>query len=888
MTHLAIVALLAAGGIILEASRRNAKKRKEREEKQRLEKIQREKEALSLLQQKLPDVESAVAEFTSYLFYRNGYFSHSMLTRWQQSSEKLYHALKDISFEGIGLAIEQEKTASRFLEFQRSAVTQRDNYNKKFLDYELGQYHEFFDTVLPNSLDKQQREAIIRDEDNTIVIAGAGSGKTMTIMGKVNYVISRYGILPEEILLISFTKKSAETLAERISINGVEAKTFHKFGKDVITETTRRQPTIFPDAQYAPLIQKIFTALTATSTYLDKAAYFFKDFSKPYKSQFEFDNHGEYIQYLKDNNFRTYKMVETASKDRMTKGLEIVKSIEECRIANFLLFNGIDYEYEFPYEHETADLDHKQYQPDFKISQGEKTVYIEHFGINRNGEVPNWFSGSGELTAKEHYQNGIAWKRDIHARFGTTLIETYSYNVLEGTLYNELESKLTAAGIKLHPKTPQEIWQIINRNASEEVRNFITLAGTFITLMKSNDYTPNDLLQNIGNGKGYEMQRNRTLIELVFPIYDAYQEHLSKRGEIDFSDMINNASTVIRSGSFKRAYKYIIIDEFQDISIGRYHLIKAIKDSSPDCKLFCVGDDWQSIYRFAGSDIALFKEFESYFGITVQAKIETTYRFAEPLIATSGNFILKNPNQAQKNLKSGMNGRTDYFIEYSEEKDDTQALMKIFNALLKLPGIATKKIYILGRYGFDIARIRNTTGAFFIAKDEENTVVRYSARALPDGGYLEANFMTVHKSKGLEADIVIVINCNSGQYGFPSQISDDGVLNLLLSNADQFENGEERRLFYVAMTRAKEQLYLVADSYYKSKFIRELETGDSTHAQKKCGACKTGDMVLRKQGTAKNGNLYKFFGCTNYLYGCQHTKQEWTNLNHHRNGKSFI
>ena len=346
--------------------------------------------------------------------------------------------------------------------------------------------------------------------------------------------------------------------------------------------------------------------------------------------------------------------------------------------------------------------------------------------------------------------------------------------------------------------------------------------------------------------------------------------------------MINKASKHIANGKHKRKFSYVLIDEFQDISIGRYQLVKAIKTNNPSCKLFCVGDDWQSIYRFSGSDIALFKEFENYFGFTVKSKIETTYRFHNPLINLSSDFIQRNPNQAKKELRGTSNTRnTEYKIKYSvtENQDDTNAIQNIFNQLLTTDeNTENKEIFILGRYGFDIDRIKNENGLFQI--DKKNEIVSYNIKT-EEGEIkkLKAQFMTVHKAKGLEADIIIVLNCNSGKYGFPSEMSDDQVLNLLLSEADQFENGEERRLFYVAMTRAKESVYFVADSSFKSKFIAELEIESGQSPNKKCPTCKTADVVLRKTGTARNGNTYKFYGCTNYLYGCEYTTTEWINKN---------
>jgi DNA helicase-4 len=424
--------------------------------------------------------------------------------------------------------------------------------------------------------------------------------------------------------------------------------------------------------------------------------------------------------------------------------------------------------------------------------------------------------------------------------------------------------------------------------------------------MKSNNYSINDvIIKNSLTVDEFFKQRNSLFIDIVKPIYEYYENYLSERGEIDFSDMINKASKLIANGKLKRKFSYIIIDEFQDISIGRYQLVKSIKTSNPSCKLFSVGDDWQSIYRFSGSDIALFKEFENYFGYTVKSKIETTYRFHNPLINLSSDFIQKNPNQARKELHGTSHTKsTKYKIQYSisENQNDTIEVQKIFNYLISNDEeISSKENFILGRYGFDINRLSSQNGLSIIVrefeknsneiireysytedkwkhlKENEKIIVAYKKSVFEKVLTMEAEYLTVHKAKGLEADNIIILNCNSGKHGFPSEMSDDQVLNLLLSEADQFENGEERRLFYVAMTRAKENVYFVADSSFKSKFITELEVEDGLSPNKKCPICKTADVVLRKEGTSRNGNRYKFYGCTNYLYGCDYTTTEWIN-----------
>jgi len=855
--------------------------KKEQEEKLAREKEKERKSLYDFYKSKISHIYQANSKFTKYLDFKTGYFTNYQLTSWRGLYKTLFVEISDKSLNYIQLADDEVNSINVFIDYYKNSEAIRKNFNEQFIEEELKAYKSFFDNIEGRKLDKQQRTAVVTDDDNNIVIAGAGSGKTTTIVGKVNYIIERYNIDPNEILLISFTNKSASTLADRIDIDGVEAKTFHKFGKDIIVKAEARQPSIFDETQFSPLLTKYFTELIKDQNYLHKVTDYFTEYLKPPKTQFEFNNKGDYIQYIKDKNFRTYKQVEVKGSGGLTYNMEVVKSIEECKIANFLLFNGINYKYEFPYEHDTATEKFRQYKPDFTIIQDDITVYLEHFGISRNGNVPSWFSSDGIRSASEKYRDDMNWKRETHNKFETLLIETYSYEMSEGILFKNLMEHLTEAGLTLRPKSPEEIWRIITNAAKDEVKTFITLFGTFINLMKSNNYTINDVVIRNNQGESdFFKRRNSLFIEIIKPIFERYEKHLKERNEIDFSDMINKASKHINEGRYRRKISYILIDEFQDISIGRYQLIKAIKNFNPSCKLFCVGDDWQSIYRFSGSDIALFKEFEKYFGFTVKSKIETTYRFHDPLINLSSNFIQKNPNQAKKELRGTSSAHNTIFkIQYSitENQDDTDALKSIIRDLVtSVENIENKEIMLLGRYGFDLKRIKNDSGLFNI--DEDEGIISFSyVNEDDEHNRINIQFLTVHKAKGLEADIVIILNCNSGKYGFPSEMSDDEVLNLLLSEADQFENGEERRLFYVAMSRAKERVYFVADSSFKSKFIAELEVVSGQSPNKKCPICKTADIVLRKTGTTRNGNEYKFYGCTNYLYGCDYTNTEYTN-----------
>jgi DNA helicase IV len=277
----------------------------------------------------------------------------------------------------------------------------------------------------------------------------------------------------------------------------------------------------------------------------------------------------------------------------------------------------------------------------------------------------------------------------------------------------------------------------------------------------------------------------------------------------------------------------------------------------------------------------LFKEFEKYFGKTEQSKIETTYRFGEPMIGISGDFIMKNPNQVKKDLKCGNNQKTNFKIFHVDYNDDTSYdYNEVFSKILGNIHSAGYKKYdvnlILGRYSFDIELLlSNKNLEIYISNDE-----LFEQRLYQSGDWKKNikpgeeiyiitkyksvayrfKYLTVHKAKGLEADYVIVLNCNSGTLGFPSEMSDDEVLNLLLSEADQYENGEERRLFYVALTRAKKEVYLIAKREYKSKFINELEVESQDGSVQKCPQCQIGDLICKTGET--NGRKWERTSCS--------------------------
>ena len=810
-----------------------------------------------------------VSNYDAYLYYKD--------------YKQLYSELPLESFNQLANDGEVKKEIEKFKYIFENYKTLVANANKGFVEEELREQKEFFDDIEGKKLDLQQRNAIVVDEDNHLVVAGAGTGKTTTIAGKVKYLVEKKNVTPNEMLLLAFTRKAADEMRERIksiSNASIEVKTFHKLGLDIISKATGERPNIFALSEIEK--REIFASFIANakcdveyySNLIDFLIYWFK----PYKDDKYFESEAEKTSYLKDQKIEglkltnlerlSYKwMQEKAGIKFVVKKLkegsftyrERLKSQEEVLIANFLFINNIQYSYEERYHYKTASKTFGQYKPDFYLPEYE--IYIEHFGIDKDGNVPAWFNGDEHQTAKEKYNAGIAWKRAEHRKYNTVLVESFSWEKKEGVLLENLKKKLVAKGVKFNPMTEDEIWQYLEENTPEEIDGFTVLVTTFLELLKSNNTSVAVLKQ-----KAEEKEDDRALLflKLFEPIFNLYNNFLKQREEIDFSDMINNASIEVQKSTSLSPYKYIIIDEFQDVSLARYQLIKSFLDKNAATKLFCVGDDWQSIFRFAGSDIGIFTDFDEYFKPTSVSGfdrktyisyIENTYRFNNKFIELTSNFILKNPNQISKSLKSKdkSNDKPFTIINYEKSANIIKPLYEALDSIALLANGKQVSVKLLGRYKRDIKIVKETRALDFKYDTDKKDVFIY--RKHPN---LSIEFYTVHAAKGLEADYVVILNGSSGKYGFPSEIADDPLLNFLLSKSDQFVNGEERRVFYVALTRARKHVYILSNEYYQSKFVKEIDDKKSLY-EVKCEWCDSA-LIERK------GPHDYFYVCSNYDY----------------------
>ena len=676
-------------------------------------------------------------------------------------------------------------------------------HNEGIITFLLDTHKEFFDHCLKYPLDKQQRRSIVSEEENCLVVRSAGSGKTSSIVGKVKYLTEIKKINPQNILLISYTNKAAAELTERMGIAGLRGYTFHKLALDIIGQTTGQKPSIYENTD--ALFVKIYHELLNDKKFKKSVIEYFIDYQTPEKEWEKRKN--ERRQQLSEQKEVRLK----ATFPDMDGKTVYVRSEQEQKICFALSSLSVKFRYEEPYEHPLVDEMHSQYKPDFSIyfEQGGETkrIYLEHFGVDEHGLVPIWFAKDRGITyeeANQKYNDGITWKKAAHEKFSTKLLTTSSADFHYSDIREKLKTLLEKADVSIQEKTDAELYDMVLPPNSKHEKAFIRLVVTFVTLIKSSCKSVDEVLRQTKNAGD---ERSTFIIKNIFqPVYKRYIEELANINQIDFTDAILQATDICRS-SHPVKYDYIIVDEFQDISVDRYNFLKVLREGNPPPKLYCVGDDWQSIYRFSGSDMALFNQFSDYFGQTEINKIETTYRFGEPLVSLSSQFIQRNEAQIKKNIHP-FNPQVKTELQFCDyERRDYCNVIGQLVASIPLD----KSVFLLGRYSFDDYYL-----SFMYKSVKEGNRFFYII------GDRKIEFLTVHKSKGLEADYVIILQCNKDTYGFPSLVSDDPVLNYVLTKSDQYPYGEERRLFYVAITRAKVKTYILYDRRFPSVFVDEF------------------------------------------------------------------
>ncbi|ABM03851.1 UvrD/REP helicase [Psychromonas ingrahamii 37] len=725
-----------------------------------------------------------------------------------------------------------------------------------YITRQLKNYQRFFDRVEENPLTLRQRRACIIDDDNNLLLAGAGTGKTSVMIGRAGYLLNSQQAKHHDILLLAYGRKAADEMDQRIKeklqTDNISATTFHRLGLDIIAQVEGGKPNLSVFAEdekvKAKWVQACFeTLIQKQDKYRDLVMAYFSEYYYVEKSYFEFTSLGEYYQYLTDNDIRSLKG-------------DKVKSFGELHIANWLCNHGIEYQYEASYAFDVKTVASRQYQPDFFLPA--LNTYIEYYGIDENGDTAPYID-------KQEYHASIAWKRKTHQKNNSKCIELTYAQHKQGRLLSSLEKSLKNENI-VYKWFPDGVLLA----GLKETGRMTLLAEIFaklIGLYKAaylDEWSEKRVIRNSTDAK-----KTEKAFELLKPILSAYQARLLNRNEIDFEDMIIKALAYVETGKFISPWRYIMVDEFQDISEPRARLVKALRGSNKSTSIFAVGDDWQAIYRFSGADITLTTGFEDYFGPTTQTELDQTFRFNNRIAQVATDFVSKNPAQINKMIKSfkhqdepavsilrksagGLKAQDEKIIDEIVNGAVDEVLTAITGQIDK-----PATVYLLARFWFQLP--------------DKASVCHLNNQ------YPQLNIQThsFHGVKGKEADYVVIMGLKSGKHSFPSNKAIPPILDALLAKEEKFEHAEERRLFYVVLTRAKQRVYIIADMSDTSCFVKELindhdveldEFGITVNQtfvdQIHCLVCETGTLKTRS-------NRFGTFVSCSYFPRCDYKER---------------
>ena len=762
--------------------------------------------------------------------------------------------LSKLSHEAVGAAEMKKITPIR--KFTADPKAARDTAIEKFVSAELERWKKFFDTIESQPLTKEQRLAVVVDEDATLVLAGAGSGKTSVIATKASYLVKAEIRAPEEILLLAFAKKAAGEMTERLKKHGVpiEASTFHGLGNHIIGKVEGSKPVVAEEAKdnfvRESFIKEILTYLVhhvaEVSIYVIT---WFAHYRTMPKTEWDFKTKREYYDYMADQDLRTLQG-------------ESVNSYEELKIANWLYQNSIEYKYEKPYEHKIPANGKRIYQPDFFLP--EYGIYIEHFGVRRpKGEENNMKKWrTAPYIDRKEYLEGIKWKRGIHAEYETHLVETFSDELQDANWQTILRERLAPHGVTFKTRPQEKIYDDIVKKG--RVDSLTRLLAGFLKKFKSGNYTIEDCE---GRAEALNLgERGRAFLRIFEYVLAEYKKRLGEK--IDFEDMLSRAAGYVEAEKYISPFRHILIDEFQDMTQSQARLIKALKAQHPQIRIFAVGDDWQSIFRFAGADVHLMRDFGAEFGGSFdgaagvrEVDLGRTFRSVDKIAFAARKFVLENPEQIEKEIVSNSTTTKPAIKIISVEDNGERKIMEVLKKLSAQAEVDNKRasVFLLRRYSvpkLDLLSLR---------------------RRFPN---LQIDFKTIHGSKGLEADHVILLNADrggNGRKGFPSEINDDALLSLVSAKEEVHPHSEERRVMYVAMTRARESLTILASKAHPSAFVTELKNDpeydiahddDADEEDHKCGECGGRLLKIKAQ---KNGRIWyrcEYRLCENFLPAC--------------------
>lgn len=660
--------------------------------------------------------------------------------------------------------------------------------NVNTLQAELDRYARLFETIERSPLTHEQRVAAVTMARRNLLIAAAGSGKTSSMVGKVAYALCSGQCTADEILVLAFNRKAALELDERLRRalapyvpvgTSVAASTLHALGLDIVTRVKGCRPQVI-DAESRLLSRVLAQLVNEDVDFAERWLLFRIFYHVPVRHPDQFATRKQWKAFVRQHGtFRDRGYGFTTLRD------ELVPTQFEQAVANWLYLFDLDY------------------------------VYTP---LRRGFNWRRWVAGrmNDPLSGQTGFLLRASNRYIVCVTRSAMKVQPHPNNIYlnidlfrNGTVFNYLRERLDRGDAVLKPGRMSSILSPLGYRLTPGQTDFL---ARFIRIARLDGMHPDQLMARAQ--RSADPVRTSMHAPMLARLLCAYSATLEAENTIDFEGMLHRAADFLDQARHKHAYTLILVDEFQDTSKAGLRLIQSLLAQNDACKLFAVGDDWQSIYRFAGAVPDVLGRFEHYFGASVVNHLTATFRFDQSIADAARTFIQVNPVQLRKHVRAraactkpsvvlGYYTATPHMFVLCETcLQDSVATFISDAGGQENTSERMMSVYVLGRY-----------------QHQRPPDLHRWQQHFPQ---LDIQYQTVHSAKGLEADIVIVLGLEVGRYGFPAQRPDDPLISLVMPAVECFPDAEERRLFYVALTRSRYRVYLLADLHRPSSFVTEL------------------------------------------------------------------
>nr|WP_271544895.1 ATP-dependent helicase [Pelobium sp.] len=663
-----------------------------------------------------------------------------------------------------------------------------------------------------SALNDKQYEAVVSDDKRLLVLAGAGSGKTKTLLQKLIYLIEDKGVSPSSILAITFTKNATNEMIDRLIISADNSGEYEKALFDKKISKIEKDKERYIQQKRHKWIDGLTVKTFHSFCYSILRNYGVNEFDNKFRiigdekkdEEDEVSKHvapetvfevihkllieqcdnNEYLLHLKryilDYIIDKVHLKKVDPKFLPKDGKYFtsldgtkVRSKSEQFIADWFYRHSIKYEYE-----PLLNVKDFSFHPDFYIPDA--NLYIEHISDKSYSTKDK----------EEQFQKG-----------NLLLVKTFDSMTTDSALFNHSLDKI------VKNRLPSNYHKTVALNFKEEfngyqedVKDFVQQIIRITDMIKVENINIDLALENAQKD---QHERVRHFYELAIPVVKKYIHYCTDKSYLDFNDLISRSTSLFQNhediaNKYRNKFEYILVDEFQDVNNLQVELIKLLLTDKT--QLFCVGDDWQSIYGFRGSNVSYIVEFENHFKNAKTIKLNLNYRSTQNIVGASNEVIKNNKFKVEKDVQASKKSEHKIVVySGSNEEENVRFCLEKVRELIE-DGISNDEILFLYR------RSKMFTPYFYKFRNEG---IRIQGK-------------TIHASKGLESKVVFIIGLTEGNGGFPDIWLEDRIFQVIKKANHDLLMEEERRLFYVAITRAKDKLFLITEKGNESSFLKEI------------------------------------------------------------------